>query len=504
MRREILIDSAPGEIRVALLEDDHLTEVFIERSDALGFAGHVFKGRVCNVLPGMQSAFVDIGLERNAFLYVEDVGPGIHHVEGLLDEPGEEPARDPAAAALPRAVIEDLVREGQEIVVQVTKDPVARKGARVTAHVALPGRYLVYLTGVPHVGVSRRIEDPVERERLKSRVREMAQSLGAPGGFIVRTAGESATAEDFARDARSLVNLWGDIQRRAESHGVPAQLHREAGAVGKVLRDLFHADVSEVRIETEALYREAVEFMSREDPALVARIRWHEGPKALFEARGIPQQLERALRPKVWLKSGGYIVINPTEALVAIDVNTGKYVGTRRLEDTIVKTNLEAAREIVRQVRLRDLGGIIVVDFIDMDEAASREEVIRVLEAELRKDRSKSRMLQISEFGLVEITRQRTRPSLERALCSPCPACEGSGRIKSFPTVYFEILREARKLFPGSETGPFVVRVHPALVGPLAQKRETLAAALGREASEGIIVEADGDLRLDQWRVVPG
>ncbi len=503
MRREILIDSAPGEIRVALLEDDHLTEAFIERSGAPGFAGNVFKGRVANVLPGMQSAFLNIGLERNAFLYVEDIGSGAGHAARLFDEPGDDPPRDPPAAPGPRAAIEDLVREGQEIVVQVTKDPVARKGARVTAHVALPGRYLVYVTDVPHVGVSRRIELPAERERLKYLVREVAQSLGAPGGFIVRTAGESATAEDFARDARTLVGLWSDILRRGESLGAPALLHREAGAVGKVLRDLFHADVSGVRIETEALFREAVEFMSREDPALVDRILWHEGPGALFEARGVPQQIERALRPRVWLKSGGYIVINPTEALVAIDVNTGKYTGTRRLEDTVLKTNLEAAREIVRQVRLRDLGGIIVVDFIDMEEAASREELLRVLESELRKDRSRSRMLQISEFGLVEITRQRTKPSLERTLCSPCPSCEGSGRIKSLPTVYFEILREARRLFPGPEAVPFVVRVHPALAGPMSLKREALAEALGRGASVGISVEADGDLRLDQWRVVP-
>ncbi len=501
MRREILIDSAPGEVRAAVFEDALLTEIFIERLGRRGVTGNIYKGRVSNILPGMQSAFVDIGLERDAFLYVEDLGSHARDVEASAGVEAGEAL--PPAVAEPPALIEDLLKEGQEIVVQVAKDPLAQKGARISAHLSLPGRLLVYLPGVPHIGVSRKIEDPAERDRLKSLVDEVARRLGLPGGFIVRTAAAGEASVEFLSDASYLVGLWDEIRRRGGARDAPALLHAEVGAVAKVLRDVFHADVHQVTIEGEEILGQALEFVRRMQPALVARIRRHDGATPLFEARGVQTQLDRALRPRVWLKSGGSIVINQTEALVAVDVNTGKYVGTRRLEETILKTNLEAAVEIVRQVRLRDLAGIIVIDFIDMEEGASRAEVLRALESELRKDRSRSRMLQISEFGLVEITRQRTTPSLERLLCQPCTTCGGSGRLKSGATLYFEIVREVRRLGP-SPGETVTVHVHPEAVVPIEEAAAAVAASPDGAAATPLLVRGDASLAREEFHLALG
>ena len=505
MRREILVESAGGEIRIAVLEDDLLTEIAVERPGRRGVTGNIYKGRVSNVLPGMQSAFVDIGLERDAFLYVEDLETFADDEEGPPEpEAAEEATVGRPAGRLPRAAIEDLLREGQEVVIQVGKDPIAQKGARITAHISLPGRFLVYLPRVEHVGVSRRIADPVERERLKALVQGLARQNGIPGGFIVRTAGDGGAAEGFEADARYLHALWEEIGRRAEAASAPSLLHQEAGAVARVLRDVLNHDVVQVLIDAEEIYREAVGFVGRVQPELAPKIRLYAGGVPLFDERGVQAQLERALRPRLWLKSGGSIVINQTEALVAIDVNTGKYVGSRRLEETILRTNLEAAREIVRQVRLRDLGGIIVIDFIDMAEGASKQEVIATLEQELRKDRSKSRMLQISEFGLVEITRQRTKRSLERLLLTPCPACGGSGRLKSAETLYYQALREARRQRPALGDGPILLLLHPEVARHLEQERDSLAAASGDPVAERLVFRADATLGYEQFALLPG
>jgi ribonuclease G len=504
MRREILIDSAAGEVRVAVVEDELLAEILVERPGRGGVAGNIYKGRISNILPGMQSAFVDIGLPRDAFLYVEDLGGGVEDDERLLGLEADEEAApaESHTSPPPRGSIEDLLKAGQEIVVQVAKDAVAQKGARITSHLSLPGRFLVYLPAVAHVGVSRRIQDPAERERLKTAVQALIRERSLPGGFIVRTAGEGQRPEDFVEDARYLSGLWEEIRRRADAASAPALLHAEVGAVAKVLRDVLNHDVHQVLVDAEDVHREALEFVGRMQPSLAHKIRLYSGDRPLFEERGVQPQLDRALRSRVWLKSGGYIVLNQTEALVAIDVNTGKYVGRRRLEETILRTNLEAVREIVRQVRLRDLGGIIVIDFIDMQEATSKAEVIQALEQELRRDRSKSRMLQISEFGLVEITRQRTKRSLERLLCAPCPACAGSGRVKSPETIYFEILRQAGRLRPAAG-GRIVARVHPEMAARLAEVRESLSPTLGPAAREAARVEVQPDpgLGYDQFSV---
>ncbi|HXH28784.1 MAG TPA: Rne/Rng family ribonuclease, partial [Candidatus Polarisedimenticolia bacterium] len=408
---------------------------------------------------------------------------------------------EPPAGRTPR--IEELLSVGQEVLVQAAKDPIAQKGARITSHLALPGRFLVCLPGVDHVGVSRRITDPERREQLRCMVDGLRSGRSGTAGFIVRTAGEGASAQEFQNDVRELTARWQEIRRLADTRPAPALLHQEVGALGKALRDLFGPDIQQVIVDTDVIYERAVTEVGRRQPELSRRIHLHTGRAPLFEERGVETQLERALRQRVWLKSGGSIVINQTEALVAIDVNTGKYVGTRRLEETILKTNLEASLEIVRQVRLRDLGGIIVVDFIDMEEAASREEVIASLQTELRKDRSRSRVLQISEFGLVEITRQRTRPSLERLLCEPCAVCHGSGRVKSAETIYFEIVRAARRVAAAAATGSLLVRVPPSLRAFLEAERERLAEALDQPVPPRISIQADDSLGPGQFAVEP-
>ncbi len=499
MRREILIDNACGEVRVALLEDDLLAEIVIERPGRPTVSGNIYKGRISNILPGMQSAFLDIGLERDAFLYVQDVDRPAPELDDRFDPDADATEAVPTSRPGAHTPIEDLLRLGQEILVQVARDPIGQKGARVTGQISIPGRFLVYLPQVSHIGVSRRIEDETERERLRALVSQLACERGLAGGFIVRTAAAGLAAESLAGDAGELVEQWSAIARQAESRPAPALLRAEAGAVAKVLRDLFHDDVFRVTVEDNDLHREALAAISPGEAALAARIHLHAGTRPLFEERGVPAQIDRALRPRIWLKSGGSIVINQTEALVAIDVNTGKYIGTRRLEETILKTNLEAVVEIVRQLRLRDLGGIIVIDFIDMEEARSKEEVIQALEQEIRKDRAKSRMLALSDFGLVEITRQRTRPSLERILGTPCPCCGGSGRIKSAETLFFEMVRALRA--SGKVGGSVTVAAHPKVREELQAIATARATGAEAAALPTLRFRADADLSLQEFRI---
>jgi ribonuclease G len=506
--RDILIEGAPGETRIALVEDDLLVELFLERPGDRGVAGNICKGRVSNVLPGMQAAFVNVGLERDAFLYIEDLVGGAAVLEGLGEaefeggsttpEAGRPNDTGPPPAPAPRPRIEGLLRPGQDLVVQITKDPVAQKGVRITTHVSLPGRMLVHLPTVPHCGVSRRIADAAERDRLRGIVEGVAASGDGGGGFIVRTAGEGLEAAVFEKEARELASRWREILRQAETQAAPALLHQEAGVLEKVLRDLLQDDVREVLVEGEEAFRVADARVRAMDPALLPRLRRHEGAP-LFVARRIEPQIERALRPRVWLKSGGSIVIHQTEALVAIDVNTGKFVGSRHPEETILRTNLEAAREIVRQIRLRDLGGIIVIDFIDMEEAESRARVAVQLEEDLRRDRSRSRMLQISEFGLVEITRQRTKRSLDRMLTEPCAACQGSGRVRSPETLLLDVARAVRRT-PGPRSEPVVIRAHPGVAAHLEGRVAQLEAWTGAPAG-AIRIRADASLPNDQFDI---
>ncbi|HEY8182706.1 MAG TPA: Rne/Rng family ribonuclease [Thermoanaerobaculia bacterium] len=493
MSREIVINSTKHESRIAVLDDGQVVELWVERSRHRTIVGNIYKGRVTKVLPGMQSAFVDLGLERDAFLYVSDV---LEEFEEYESESAGDITLDDVPAARPETSIADLLREGQEIVVQVAKDTIAGKGARITSHTTLPGRYLVYMPTVNHIGVSRRIENEEERQRLK----QILDSIRPPGagGFIVRTAGEGHNEDDFRGDMKYLMDLWDQIRRRAEKASAPTAMHHDLDLVLRTIRDVLSPEFKSVWIDSVEQYQRIVEFLDQIQPALVPRVRLYRRDEPIFDEFGIEPEIAKALNSKVWLKSGGYIVINQTEALVAIDVNTGKYVGKKNLEETVFRTNLEAAKEIVRQIRLRDLGGIIVLDFIDMEIAENRAALFEAFENEIKKDRSKTKILQISEFGLIEMTRKRVRQSLERSLTQPCPYCSGSGRIKSNTTISLEIWRELMKLRDLHEGQDVIVRVNPVVYNHLDPIFDEVERSLGIH----IIFKPDDSLHHEQFDVV--
>jgi len=466
VRKELLVNVAPPETRVALLEDGRAVEVLHERRARQGLVGNVYLGRVHRVLPGMQAAFVSIGLERDAFLYVEDVLP-----RPLDLDPGEEEGQEERNTRTERPRIDDLVKEGQEFVVQVTKDPFAGKGPRVTANLSLPGRTLVYLPGVREIGISRRITDETERERL----RQILESLPGDGGFIARTAAQGNTSAGFLADHRYLTDLAARIARKAENSSAPAVLHREHDLALRSARDLATGDVDAIRVDDEETHARLAEFLGAVAPALVYRLELHQRAEPLFDLYGVEAEIENALKSRVSLSSGGSIVIHQTEALVAIDVNTGRFVGKEDLEETVFATNLEAIPEVARQIRIRDLGGLLVVDFIDMLDPEHRRGVFERFEAELARDRARSRTLPLSEFGLIEITRQRSRGNLEKLLTRSCPDCGGSGRVRTDLTVALELRRALLAppgLFVSGET--VRVRVRPSLAEFLAEEEPTL------------------------------
>jgi Rne/Rng family ribonuclease len=398
-------------------------------------------------------------------------------------------------------LIADLLKQGQEIIVQIAKEPLGKKGARITSHVALPGRFLVYMPTLDHTGVSRKISSAEDRARLRHLVNDAKGASG--GGFIVRTAAGAATAEEVRADVEFLTKTWSEIKARSEQRKAPSLLHRDLNLVERILRDYITPDFGAIWVDTEEEYTKVVDFMSRFQPQMVGRVKLYTKETPVFEEFGIQQEIDKGLRPKVWLKSGGYIVINHTEALVAIDVNTGKFVGkgSNRLEDTIVRTNLEACKEIVRQMRLRDLGGIIVIDFIDMEDRRNREKVMATLEDALRADRAPSKMLRFNEFGLIAITRKRTKQALERTLCQPCPYCTGSGMVKSIPTLCYEIQCEARKMAPEMDSGSLTLRVHPEIAKALKTRESSLIEELERWTKKSVIIQADPTLHWEQYDI---
>jgi ribonuclease G len=492
MARELIVSTRPEETRVALLEDGVVSELFIEREAQRGIVGSIYKGRVTRVLPGMQSAFVDLGLERDAFLHAADV----------FEELPENLLTTEEVTAARTAPIEERLREGQEVVVQVLKEPLGTKGARITSHVSLPGRYLVLMPTVEHVGVSRKITDDDERRRLKTILKEIRQERGG-GGFIARTAGQGKTPEAFLRDGRHLSRTWDEVRAHAARNRAPVLLYREPSLVERLLRDLLSEEVATIRLDNQETFQRALDLVRALEPALAPRVRLYSGPVALMEEYGVTAELERALRSKVWLPSGGYIVINQTEALVAVDVNTGRFVGKSQLEETLLKANLDAVREIVRQIRLRDLGGIIVVDFIDMEERKSRRDVMHALEQELRKDRSPTKLLSVNEFGLIILTRKRVKQSLDRLLMQPCPYCSGSAQIKSVSTVCSEIYDEVRKIAADMRGQRLVLRVNPEVARALAGDQATVLRSLSDLVGGDIAVQGDPLLHQEQFDVVP-
>src|SRR5579872_1857686 len=398
-------------------------------------------------------------------------------------------------------LISDLLKAGQEIIVQIAKEPLGKKGARITSHVALPGRFLVYMPTLDHTGVSRKIASAEERSRLRHLVTEAKGAAG--GGFIVRTAAAAASPDEVRADVHFLTKTWAEIKERGEQRKAPSLLHRDLNLVERILRDYLSSDYTAIWVDSEEEYTKVLEFVSRFQPQLANRVKLFTKSSPIFEEFGIQQEIDKGLRPKVWLKSGGYIVINHTEALVAIDVNTGKFVGrgSNRLEDTIVKTNIEAVKEIVRQIRLRDLGGIIIIDFIDMEERRNREKVMAALEDALRADRAPSKVLRFNEFGLVAITRKRTKQALERTLCQPCPYCTGSGMVKSVATLCYEIQAEARKMAPETDGASQTLRVHPEIAKALKTRESSLMDELEQLTKKSIIIQADPTLHWEQYDI---
>jgi ribonuclease G len=459
----------------------------------------------------MQSAFVDIGLERDGFLYVSDVIDTMDTFERMEggDEDGEEGGGDAPDQGGGRGTgdqpkIEALLKAGQEILVQVVKEPLGTKGARLTSHATMAGRYLVFMPTVDHVGVSRKIEAREERSRLRGLVRGFRDAEGFTGGVIIRTAAATRPEADIVADLVYFKRIWDEIRRNVEASRCPAVVYREQGLVAKLIRDLLTDAFSAIRIDDETEYRRVKDMVQRFMPALAPRVKHYTKDFPIFEEYGVQPEIDKALRSKVWLKSGGYIVINQTEALVAIDVNTGRFVGKRndRLEDTIVKTNVEAVKEIVRQIRLRDLGGIIVLDFIDMEERKNRQKVSQALDQELGRDRSPSKAVQVSDFGLIIITRKRVKQSLERVMTQPCPYCSGTAVIRSAATICYEILDEVRKV-AAEVDGPGVqVRVNPDIARALREEEPAVLREMQAVIGKRVSIRSDPHLHHEQFDVM--
>jgi Rne/Rng family ribonuclease len=651
MIKEMIVHSTALETKVAILEDDQLAEFYIERNRTRGILGNIYKGRVTKVLPGMQSAFVNVGLEKDAFLYVSDFIEDTEEYDKVFTQAEEqaetalaeaemqertarrerkperprwrerrerpEPAA-PAASSRPeppagtdiplarwnlsiqteqaletaltmdragvseiplpapleqaqpvlgealpggrgaaetdptpldrasmtdegrvlpftsddgggkssinirrrgsgarrkrftaarhtarpeRHSIDEMLREGQEILVQVAKEPIGKKGARVTSHIAMPGRYLVFMPTVDHIGVSRKIGSEAERIRLRDVIVRNRDRF--PGGVIVRTAAEGRSTEDLISDLNFLARLWEDIRGRAERTSAPSLVHSELNLVQRLLRDQLSFEFASIRVDEEQSYQGIVEFVDKIYPNLVHRVKLYTKENHIFDEFGITPEIDKVLQPKIWLKSGGYIVINQTEALVSIDVNTGKFVGRgNSLEETITRTNLEAVKEIVKQIRLRDLGGIIVVDFIDMDERKNRKKVMEALSQEIGRDKAPSKILEFNEFGLVAITRKRVRQSLERTLCQPCPYCAGSGMVKSIATTCHGIYQEIEKMKDELEANEVMIRVHPDVARALRESESAVIEEIRHLVRGDVVVKADPTLHVEHFNIV--
>ena len=429
MNRSIIINADAYETRIAILDDHELVELLVERADQRRHVGDIYKGRVNAVLPGMQAAFVDLGLPKTGFLHASDLTASLGDLEDIsdLEENGDKRRR-----RAPPPKVEDCLKKGQEVLVQITKESIGTKGPRVTQQVSLPGRFCVLMPGVDHVGVSRRIEERAERQRIKAIIADLKPKTV---GLIARTAGEGKSDTDFATDVKYLTKLWTKIERKATTVRAPAVVHRELEMTASLIRDLFTDDIDEVIIDDKESFAEIQSYLKHVSPELTERVQLYKGREPIFDAFNIESQIEKTFDRKVWLKKGGYICIDHAEALVAIDVNTGRFTGKKNQEETIFRTNMEAAREIPRQLRLRDIGGIIVIDFIDMEIESNKRAVLEELRGELRHDRARTKAFAVSELGLIEMTRQRERSSLLHYYTEDCPSCAGLGKVPSPETM---------------------------------------------------------------------
>ena len=497
----LYINSLPQETRIAIVEDSDLAEFMIERKRERDIVGDIYKGKVARVIPGIQAAFVDIGLEKAAFLHASDLSTGPGDVSSILHETDDEILFEQANRSSHRRLpIERQLSAGQEILVQVAKEPLGVKGARVTCHISLPGRHLVFMPNMSHLGVSHRIEDEKERKRLKEIIQSLLQKN--EGGFILRTACEGRSKREIRSDFQFLTKLWQRIQNKAKTAPAPSLIHQDLDLLSRTIRDFVTAETEQVMVDQTKDHRRILEFVGHFMPRLKSRIKLYNESEPIMDHFGIEDKIQRALEAKVWLKSGGHLIIERTEALYAIDVNTGRYVGKKNQEETILKTNMEATREIVRQLRLRNIGGIIIIDFIDMEKAANRKKVYEALRDAVKRDKAKINILQISELGLVEMTRQRSRESLGNQLLNACPYCEGRGRIKSNATLAYEILRGVKKQMTQIDNGKRItVRVHPEIANFLYDEASASLESLEREINHKVIIKASQELHQDRYEI---
>jgi ribonuclease G len=516
--RRILINTTPQETRIAVMEDNGLAEFLIERNQEKGCVGNIYKGRVGRVLPGMQAAFVDIGLERAAFLHASDIADADARQVHDAPAPGTN-APAPASMLRNGASITDLVRDGQEVLVQVIKDPLGTKGARLTTHVSIPSCFLVYMPGGGTIGVSQRIEDEDERKRLREMVRESARradgdgSEGTPDddpgedwnpedGYIVRTAAEGCPDAVVAADMAFLRKLWASVNAHAAAVNGPGIVHEDLTLVIRTLRELSANTIERVRIDSHETLERVLDFTGRFLPEMSPRIELYTGEGPIFELYAVEDEIGKALHRKVQLKSGGHIVIDQTEAMTTVDVNTGGFVGHRNFEETIFKTNLEAAQTIARQLRLRNLGGIIIIDFIDMGNEAHKRQVLRALEKALARDHTRTHISNVSPLGLVEMTRKRTRESLEHVLCDPCPTCSGRGSIKSADTVCYEIFREILREARQFDTERLLVIASQEVIDQLVDEESAAFAELEAFIGKPITLQVENLYSREQYDVV--
>ncbi len=508
MANELIINVRPHETRVALVENGLVAELHIDRKSSHGLIGNIYRGRVVRVLPGMQAAFVDIGEERTAFLYVSDIYRDQPDQQAIIcmsnGEDGDEGEGNPGPEACAigggSLNIENIIQEGQSIVVQVSKDPIGTKGARLTSYVSLPGRHLVLLPYVNHIGISRRIKDKEERERLKNIIEEIRPEKT---GFIIRTASEGVEKEKIKSEMDFMLKLWANILERMNRSHNPELLYMDLSVSLKAVRDLFTREVDRLIIDSSEEYKRIIEFIDNFAPALRYSVELYEGEEPVFDSYGIEIEISRLLDGKVWLKSGGYIVIELTEALTSIDVNTGSYVGKRNLEETILNTNLEAVKEIAYQLRLRNIGGLIVIDFIDMDSLDDRHKVFSSLKEALSKDKARTYVLRMSELGLIEMTRQRAKESLYRQMTEKCAYCEGRGATKSKKTICYEIFRdlERERMMVSNAGENIYVHVNTEIANVLKEEEQQSIIELEKGLNRRIVIISQKDYHIEQYEI---
>lgn len=501
MYKELIVNVIENETRVALIEDGNIVELFIERGDEENITGNIYKGTIQRVLPGMQAAFVDIGLKQAAFLYVDDV---IKKQNLEVDEPPEnsisiqekeEFAPDNTTRNIP---IEQLLREGQQIMVQIVKAPIGTKGARVSTYISIPGRYLVLMPNVDHIGISKRIDVEEERFRLKDTLNSIRK---VKYGYIFRTASEGIDEEQLKTEIDLLVNSWENIKRRYRQYNAPYTLHRDLKVTFRAIRDLITHEANKLIIDSSIGYESIKSFLRKIMPELKVKVELYEGQEPIYDYFNIEGDISRALKKKVWLKSGGYIVIEHTEALTSIDVNTGRYVGKQNFEETIFKTNLEAIKEIAYQIRLRNIGGIIILDFIDMEKEENKVRIFEELKEIFKNDKSKTNILPMSEIGLIQMTRKRVRKSLNKILCENCPNCNGDGFVLSKKTVIQKIYREIHRHCRDMAGSEFIIRVNPEMADYILKEESNIVLRIENELGRHIRIQKNADFHIEEFEI---